>query len=234
MPSKKRTKPPRTIEKRVFQQAGSQCAFCEASEIASLQVHHIDGNPDNHEVENLLLVCANCHGKITGGVISEAEVRTKKRQLDWSPPSASTRSPAVSVSINASQFRGDIAHTITKITTPRAPRTKHPEGSIGADVRKKGYIDYLLARYRKFREADSYYGRRDKYSPSEIHKTIQSVFGYLTFFMPVEFFPKLVDFLQWRIGRTIQAQRNTSRGIPSFHSYEEHLRRHGPKGEGVG
>ncbi|SPE59194.1 hypothetical protein SBV1_3010002 [Verrucomicrobia bacterium] len=33
---------------------------------------------------------------------------------------------------------------MTKIVTPRTPRTAHPPGSLGADLRRKGYIDYLL------------------------------------------------------------------------------------------
>ena len=78
---KRRTKPPRTVEKEIYQEAGSKCAFCPVTKVASLEVHHIDGNPTNNGRENLILVCANCHSEITRGVISEADVRLKKRQL---------------------------------------------------------------------------------------------------------------------------------------------------------
>lgn len=218
--TKKRTTLSKTTEKRVFQQAASRCVFCTEADVASLQVHHIDGDPSNNVVANLLLVCANCHTKITAGVLSEADVRLKKRQLEWSP---SATSAAVSVSISNSRFRGDIAHTITKISTARAPRVQHPPGSLGADLRRRGYVDYLIARYYEFRDADGFYGRRSGYSHAELHKTIQREFGFRTFFMPVEYFPQLVDFLHMRIDRTIKGKHNASRGMPSYHSYEEHV-----------
>lgn len=214
----------RTVEKRVFQEAGSACVFCPENDIASLQVHHIDGDPWNNVITNLLLVCANCHTKITRGLISEADVRTKKREVEWRHPSRTTPvQAAVNVTITGSTFKGDIAQNITRITTPKAPRTAHPPGSLGADLSKKGYVDYLLGQYFEFRKADGSYGSARPFSYAEIHKTIQREFGHKTFFMPVEFFERLVEFLQFRINRTILGKHNSSRNIPNYHSYEDHL-----------
>jgi hypothetical protein len=215
----------KTIEKQAFQQAGSVCGFCPEHEIAALQVHHIDGNPSNNMLENLLVVCATCHTKITRGVISEADVRTKKREVEWGHHQRTVVAPpaAVSVNITGSTFKGDIAQNMTKIVTPRTPRTAHPPGSLGADIRRKGYIDYLLAQYFEFRKADIFYVRGHPFSHAEIHRTIQSKFGHKTFFMPVEFFERLVEFLKFRIDRTILGKHNSSRHIPNYHSYEQHL-----------
>lgn len=225
---KKRLTLSKTTEKRAFQQAGSVCGFCPEHEIAALQVHHIDGDPSNNVIENLLVVCATCHSKITGGVISEADVRTKKREVEWRHRQHAVRQPAaaVSVSIRDSSFRGDIAQNLTKIVTPRIPRIAHPPGSLGADLSKKGYIDYLLARYFDFRRADASFRSRRPFSHAEIHRTIQSEFGHKTFFMPVGSFDRLVQFLHFRIDRTILGRNNSSRGIPSYHSYEQHLLEH--------
>lgn len=221
---KKRLTLSKTTEKRAFQQAGSVCGFCPEHEIASLQIHHIDGNPANNVLQNLLIVCATCHTKITGGVISEADVRTKKREIEWLNSQRAVRQCAsVSVNITGSTFRGDIAQNLTKISTSRQPRITHPSGSLGADLRKRGYIDYLLARYFEFRRADRSYGPPRPFSHAEIHRTIQSEFGHKTFFMPVEFFERLAAFLQSRIDRTILGRNNSSRRIPNYHSYEEHL-----------
>jgi hypothetical protein len=229
--TKKRIKLPRTLEKRVFQEANSKCGFCPEPEIASLQLHHIDSDPSNNVIENLFLVCASCHTKITAGIISEADVRTKKREIQWlhSKRIAPDKPAAMNVSINRSSFRGDIAQNITKIVTPHPPSIKHPPGSIGADLIRKGYIDYLLARYFEFRKADKSYGQSRPFSFAEIHRTIQSEFGHKTFFMPVERFDGLVDFLRARIDRTILGRHNASRRVPSYHSFEEHLSKHGPK-----
>lgn len=225
---KKRIPLSKTTEKRAFQQAGSVCGFCPEQEIASLQVHHIDSDPTNNILENLIIVCATCHTKITGGVISEADVRTKKREVEWLHGKRVAHRPtaAVSVSITGSTFRGDIAQNITKISTPRSPRVAHPPGSLGADLGKRGYIDYLLTRYFEFRRADKSYVSGRPFSHAEIHQTIQRKFGHRTFFMPVESFERLAEFLRKRINRTIRGSNNLSRGIPNCHSYEEHLLQH--------
>jgi hypothetical protein len=219
----------KTTEKRAFQQAGSVCGFCPECEIAALQLHHIDSDPSNNVLENLLVVCATCHTKITGGIISEADVRTKKREVEWrhQQRTAPAQLAAVSVNIAGSTFKGDIAQNITKIVTPRTPRTAHPPGSPGADLRRKGYIDYLVAQYFDFRKADVSYGAMRPFSFAEIHRTIQREFGHKTFFMPVEFFDRLVGFLQFRIDRTILGRNNSSKHVPNYHSYEQHLLEHG-------
>ena len=49
------------------------CRFCNFITLTE--------TPSNYEFENLTLVYASCHTKITGGFISEAEVRLKKGQL---------------------------------------------------------------------------------------------------------------------------------------------------------
>jgi hypothetical protein len=222
---KKRLTLSKTTEKRAFQQAGSVCGFCPEHEIASLQVHHIDSDPSNNVLENLLVVCATCHTKITGGLISEADVRTKKREVEWrhGQRTAHTPTAAVNVSITSSSFRGDVAQNLTKIVAASRPRIAHPLGSLGADLRKKGYVDYLLTRYFQYRKADGSYGSRRPFSHAEIHRTIQSEFGHKTFFMPAEFFERLVQFLQSRINRTILGRNNSSKHVPNYHSYEEHL-----------
>lgn len=224
--AKKRVALPKTLEKRAFQQAGSKCGFCPEHEVAALQAHHIDLDPANNVLENLLVVCATCHSKITGGVISESDVRTKKREVEWMHGQRAMQKPpaAVSVSITGSSFRGDIAQNLTKIVSPHAPRVIHPAGSLGADLRKKGYIDYLITRYFEFRRAGKSFGDKRPFSHSVIHTTIQKEFGHKTFFNPVEFFPRLASFLQSKIDKTILGKNNASQHIPNYHSFDEHLR----------
>lgn len=108
MATKVRTSLPKTLEKRVFQEAGSKCAFCPEAEVVSLQIHHIDGDPSNNAFENLILVCATCHAKITGGVISEEAVRQKKRQLEVHTSKRNDHG----------DFRGFLARWKAKITAP--------------------------------------------------------------------------------------------------------------------
>lgn len=45
-----------------------KCAVCGWQEDQQiLQVHHIDGNRENNDKKNLIILCPNCHAKITFG-----------------------------------------------------------------------------------------------------------------------------------------------------------------------
>lgn len=52
--------------KRAFDVYSHQCAVCGWNEDEDiLQVHHIDENRQNGDIENLILLCPTCHWKIT-------------------------------------------------------------------------------------------------------------------------------------------------------------------------
>lgn len=40
------------------------CAICKSDDINFLEVHHIDGNHDNNNVNNLVFLCSKCHQTI--------------------------------------------------------------------------------------------------------------------------------------------------------------------------
>lgn len=43
-----------------------KCACCDYDECVDiLEVHHIDGNRKNNNLDNLIILCPNCHRKIT-------------------------------------------------------------------------------------------------------------------------------------------------------------------------
>lgn len=52
---------PKKVEKLVYQEANSCCAFCGERNVAALEIHHINPRADGggNEPENLLLVCGN-------------------------------------------------------------------------------------------------------------------------------------------------------------------------------
>jgi len=53
---------------RAYKRYGEVCNKCGYSENKSaLQVHHIDGNRENNKIENLEVLCANCHAVETWG-----------------------------------------------------------------------------------------------------------------------------------------------------------------------
>lgn len=59
----------------------SQCPFCMSKDVGHFEVHHIDENPSNNSINNLLLLCPTCHSKITKGDISKESVILKKKNI---------------------------------------------------------------------------------------------------------------------------------------------------------
>ena len=124
---KQRIRFPRTLEKRVFQEAGSKCAFCPECEVVALKIHHIDADPANNVFDNLVLVCATCHAKITRGVISAETVRLKKQQL--AQPGKSASKPITSVegihvgptAVRAAQAFTTRHEDVATLTRPNQP-----------------------------------------------------------------------------------------------------------------
>lgn len=57
----------RTLAKYLIRRRGPRCEVCTNTmwncKPITLEVHHIDGNPKNNVVENLQLVCPNCHSQ---------------------------------------------------------------------------------------------------------------------------------------------------------------------------
>jgi hypothetical protein len=219
---KARVKIPKITEKSIFQESSSACAFCRESEVSALEIHHIDEDPSHNADENLILVCGNCHGKITAGVISQADVVLQKRMAVFKALDQVKNKATVEVNVSGGSFRGDVAHTINKFASKPSSKIQHPVGSIGANLWLKGYIDYLLAQYYEFKKADESYGVKQRFSHAVIHKNIQKKFGYKTFFIPEEYFADLSRYIKSAIDRTIQGKTNRSRGIRNYHSFEEH------------
>lgn len=58
----------KSYRKRAFSHYSPQCTICHWDEDERiLEVHHKDSNRNNNKVENLIILCPNCHRKITLG-----------------------------------------------------------------------------------------------------------------------------------------------------------------------
>ena len=59
---KQRTKIPENIASHVRWLSDDTCCICNERE-KGIQIHHIDGDPQNHNVKNLAVLCLECHNK---------------------------------------------------------------------------------------------------------------------------------------------------------------------------
>ncbi len=78
---KKRIQVPNKIRAELQKEINSTCPFCKSREVGHFEVHHIDEDPSNNLISNLLLICPLCHSKITKQDISVAEVIQIKEKV---------------------------------------------------------------------------------------------------------------------------------------------------------
>lgn len=78
---KKRSFVSQKIRSLLQKEINSQCPFCSNSDVGHFQVHHIDENPSNNNIDNLIMLCPNCHSKVTKNDIESNEVQRMKKQL---------------------------------------------------------------------------------------------------------------------------------------------------------
>ena len=64
-----------------FREYKHKCAMCGLEEECCLQVHHIDEDRSNPSLENLIILCANCHNRIHRGGYNITEEILNNREL---------------------------------------------------------------------------------------------------------------------------------------------------------
>ena len=79
---KKRKSIPAKTKAHLQKEINSTCPFCPSKDVGHFQIHHIDENIENNEMNNLLMLCPTCHSKITKRDILENEVIRIKTNLN--------------------------------------------------------------------------------------------------------------------------------------------------------
>ena len=71
----------RERRKIVIKILGDKCKRCGYDEFnESLQVHHINGDYTNHDVNNLIVLCSNCHRATSLELITKEEIIELKKK----------------------------------------------------------------------------------------------------------------------------------------------------------
>ena len=157
MTAKNNKEIPAKTKKLIFQEANSSCAFCEELDVNVLEIHHIENRAEGggNEPENLILVCANCHSKITEGAISiYAVFRAKLRlQSNRAKPKKESTVPSNVIKFDRSINAGVVASNL-QINTSKSVKIQPPIGTISSDRDKRNYTKHLIDRYNEFKKAD--------------------------------------------------------------------------------
>ena len=219
---------PEKTKKKIYQEANSFCPFCTENDISVLEIHHIyeRAQGGDNTPENLILVCSNCHSKITYGEISKSEVMKKKYMLmgklfEMKPENKSGNSVNVSDSVNT----GIIANTVNiKNDHKSKPKMSYPVGSIGTVLIKRNYVKYLIDRYKEYKKADKNVGN---YKYHLIYSAVLREFKANWDYVPETRFEELVFYLQDRIDKTILGKTQKSRNHKNYQLFEEYVGRNG-------
>ena len=213
---------PRLVEKRLFKEADSQCPRCGQADVAALQVHHIKpvAEGGNDDEENLIVLCSNCHSKVTAGEIEEAEIlRLKISLMKGSTPRASKNTNGKVVNFTGGANSGIIANEVTMKTQKKTVRMNPPPGSIGSSLAHRNYIKYLIDRYHKFKEAEI---GTERMKRPIFYGTIEREFGAKWDMIALEQFDKLSTYIQTRIDRTRLGRNRKAKNVGRYSTFQEH------------
>ncbi|WP_227284135.1 MULTISPECIES: HNH endonuclease signature motif containing protein [Paracoccaceae] len=74
---------PSALKRHLYEEAGYRCAVPTCRGTSGLQMEHIEpwAKVKAHEFDNMIVLCAVCHSRITSREISKDAIRTYKRNL---------------------------------------------------------------------------------------------------------------------------------------------------------
>ena len=210
------------VEKRLYKEANSQCPRCEQADVATLQVHHIEpvaeGGSDDEE--NLIVLCSNCHSKVTAGEITEAEIlRLKISLMKGTSPRASKNTNGKVVNFMGGANSGIIANEVTMKTQKKTVRVNPPPGSIGSSLAHRNYIKHLIDRYHGFKEAEI---GKERMNHPIFYGTIKRKFGAKWDMIALERFDELSIYIQTRIDKTRLGRNKKAKNVRRYSPFPEH------------
>ena len=134
------------------------CPMCGESDVTTFEIHHIQSYSQNnqHDDENLILLCSNCHAKVTAGEITENDVLRLKIILIKRNSSPSQRKAEANnvVNFNSGVNNGVVANKVEIKTQKKTIRLSPPQGTIASSANHRNYIKKLIDRYHEFKTAD--------------------------------------------------------------------------------
>lgn len=246
-----------TTIKTLFARSGNMCAFpgCNSLIVDGAgnvigEICHIaaqsPGGPryddrqteaERHEVDNLLLLCAN-HHKIIDGNEAAYPVHLLKGMKAAREEFASrdfqkgddTNAQRLLEKYNSISIAGNCGHVA--VASPGAIQTDNlslqikkgsvsiepPKGTIGSNAPMVRYLEYLIRRYNEFASKD--YSRKTKFSYGALSRNIESNFGAKWKLLDEGRFDDVCGYVQGRIYRTRIAKANGAKGQRAFSSYD--------------
>jgi hypothetical protein len=228
----KRKAIPKALDHQVRDQCDGACANPSCREWASSthELHHIDGDRANSVLDNLILLCANCHSREQAGIITgdEIQVWKSRAKIGNLPLPKAIAPPSPSVGTNY----GIVAERIEKLTVNLAGGKPNGPvllaGTIGANPDMREYANYLVARYIDWRKKSDLYWppvKGKRFKGGAAHGILcQGYKSVSALRIPDHRFFEWVEATQGKIDNTIFGKHNSK----NYSTWEEFLQeRHG-------
>ncbi|MGD9663447.1 MAG: HNH endonuclease signature motif containing protein [Porticoccaceae bacterium] len=187
------------------------CPMCGEKDVTTFELHHMRpfSVASKHEEDNLILLCSNCHSRVTAGEVSEADVlRLKLLLVKGKHPFAQPAAP--SNVINVSGVNTGVIANKLEIHTPRhTVKVSAPEGTLASSLNHRNYVKYLIDRYHEFKAAEV---GKEEMNYRILYAAITREFGAKWDMVSLSQFEALVDYLQKRIDKTVLGKNMKARG----------------------
>ena len=169
----KRTHPGTREARRILRLHGRDLTICEmCGRTGKMQIHHKDGNPFNNNLENLVILCKECHKKVHG--LPVEEVYDEELEYDFDEekeiPEAKPIEPT-DIIIEAREEQIEQKRDVAKIQPQRKPEALNREDSLilFSQIRlskSEGYQCRHCDYFRAFKRRCDFTGEtRDEHDP---------------------------------------------------------------------
>lgn len=235
-----RVKLPAVLRNSLLDEVRSTCPSCGVHGVSKLEAHHIDGDRSRTVAENLLMLCATCHGQ------ADKQLINRELVLQWKSLVKQKHHPFLDVPnhkpapdgpvVNGDNY-GQAAKTINNnFRGVKPPRPMPGAGTIEADPPSRSYVHYLGKKYIEWRiKGRTEMGDNRPFNPAAAWNVIHGEIGFAPYKAGVDSLPTVIQTVTGMIDRTPFGSLNRSRGIRNYHTFEEHKalmvrKRKSPKG----
>ena len=218
---------PEIVKKRLFQEAGSKCPNCQEADVSALQIHHIRplAQGGGNDEENLIVICSNCHSKVTAGEILEINILRLNISLMKTKVPSDNRNGGNIINFPGGINQGIIANRVktNKLeinSGDKKIRMNPPDGSIASSLHHRNYIKHLIDRFHEFKEADV---GKEKIRYPIFYNMIKSQFGAKWDMIALDKFDLLSAFIKKRIDGTGLGRKMKAINRKRYSTFEEFI-----------
>lgn len=192
MPNRKK-KLSAKLRNKLFDEVRSTCPCPDCRTppgVSMLEIHHIDGDPNNNDEANLLAICSVCHTKAEKRLITDIDVRLWKQMLvnrmhprlgEETGDSLKKAPPRIKkVSFKATANNGPVYQAENmhfRSSSKKRPSIAPAPDSIAAHAAERHYIDYLKKAYFDCRKLEGNYDPRRLQHPARINNAFHKALG---------------------------------------------------------